>query len=464
MEKLQTLSVALEDTKAAAREILGAASADKRPLSQTERTSAAALTAQIETIERELAAEREQVAHNRDHAPAVNWPAGEGPRDRGDVEDDEAPALGNLPKMPARSARAIERLFAGVPSRPAAEVREKLRSSVLAILGGQSLHPDIVAASQTEGVGSEGGYMVASEVSRDIFRRSLEQSVYVRAGCRIEPMISDQKLIPAWDDADETNDAEAAIVAHWTSEAEAMTPQVARMRAIELRAKKLSCIAAASAELAEDAPDFLPALETVLSNAIAKKFDRSVLTGGGAAEPMGILASSATVSVAKEVAPAQPASTILWPNIVKMWAALAPGLHEEAVWLAHPTTLPQLLNLQVKVLNQAGAEYVGGSFPGVFESGRDGTYRMLGRPVYITSRVKVLGQPGDLILFAPSQIAIGIRRSIELARSPHVYFASDQIAVRARFRGDVSPLWNTTRTLVGSGGTVGFAVVIAVRS
>ena len=413
--------------------LLGKAAREKRTLDESEREKCDTLTGELEALESTIKAEEKQLAWNRDQAPAVRWPDGEGPRDRAPIAEDE-PALSALPPMPQRRRPRSTGCSLGCHRVPRPGCAQQFRSAVIAALNG---HPDVLAASQNETEGISGGFTVPTEVAREIFRRALEASVWVRAGCRVEPMLTDEKVIAAWDDSDETNDAEAAVVAHWTSESETMTPQVARMRAVTLHAKKLTCLAACSSELVEDAPNFLPALEQVLSGAIAKKFDRSVLTGGGAAEPLGVLTSAATVSVAKETAPAaQIAATIVWPNITKMWASLAPGLHETSVWLAHPTTLPQLLNLQVRVLNAAGNDYVGGGLPAIFESGSDGSYRLLGRPLYITSRVKVLGQPGDLILFAPSEVAVGIRSELQLARSADAYFTTDEIAVRARFRGD----------------------------
>ena len=97
-----------------------------------------------------------------------------------------------------------------------------------------------------------------------------------------------------------------------------------------------------------------------------------------------------------------------------------------------------------------------------FESGGPTGYQLMGRPVVVTSRVSVLGDKGDIILVDPTQLAIGVRRGLSIERSPHVYFTSDSLAIRGRFRGDARPLWEKARTLVSTG-TVSPIVTLEAR-
>jgi HK97 family phage major capsid protein len=323
----------------------------------------------------------------------------------------------------------------------------------------------VVAAAGTEGIGSEGGFAVAPEVARGLFVRAFEGSVLARIGVRFEPMLSLTKRVVGLDDDDETDDAEAGLKAQWTPEAGGQNVQVLRLRGAELTAHKLMVLAAISGELAEDADaDFVPQLEAAVSRSISKKLDRECLTlGNGAGRPLAILNADATVTVSKEAA--QPAATLLWINVCRMWARLAPGSHENAWWLMHPSVLPAALTMFLAIKNVAGTENVGGSQPaGVFEAGGPTGYRMLGRPVVVTSRCKPLGTKGDVILLDPTQYAFGVRRQISLDRSPHLYFDSDKIALRARWRGDGQPLWDKSRTLAEGADTVSPFVVLETRS
>jgi HK97 family phage major capsid protein len=268
-------------------------------------------------------------------------------------------------------------------------------------------------------------------------------------------MIAETKIINALDDYDESDDAEATLKADWQGEAEESTAQVMKLRRCELRARKLTVLAAASNELAEDAPEYIMALEAALSRAIAKKFDRAVLVGTGAGMPLGVLNSPATITVSAEGG--QAADTLVWDNITKMWSRLAPGSHERAFWLMHPTCLPQALSMSLVI-------GVGGTQPrGVFEPGGPTGYQLLGRPVVITSRVKPLGDLGDVILVDPTQIAVGVRRQLAIQRSEHAMFSSDRLAIRGRFRGDARPLWEKPRTLADGTTTVSPVVILQAR-
>lgn len=324
------------------------------------------------------------------------------------LDETDAPALSALPALPQRTLAALHRLYPEASSDPEGRA-ENWRGVVAAALGGQPLHPAILAATATEGVPSDGGFAVTVEVARGIFSRAVEQSVWLRIGARLEPMVSEEKLVNALQDDDETDDAEATLKAAWTEETGTATEQLMKVRQVKLTARKLMVVAAASNELGDDAPEYITALEAALSRAIAKKLDRSILSGTGAGMPLGILNSPATITVSKEGG--QAASTFIWENAVNMWARLAPGSHELAWWLINPTVLPQGLSMSLTI-------GTGGTQPrGAFEAGGPTGYMLLGRPVLVTSRIKVLGTKGDVILVDPTQLAVGVRRGIAIERS-----------------------------------------------
>ena len=294
--------------------------------------------------------------------------------------------------------------------------------------------------------------------------RAIEESVWARIGARVEPMASEERIVTGLDDDDETLDAEANLKADWSAEGALAAGQVMKLRRLRLRANKLMVLAVTTSELAEDAtPDYLTQLELALGRAIGKKFDRAALSGTGAGQPLGILNAPATITVSKEAS--QAAATVRWENVVKMWARLAPGCHERAYWLMHPSVLPQALMMVLTVKNVAGTENVGGApHAGMFQAGGPTGYMLLGRPVVLTSRVKALGTAGDLILVDPTQVVMGIRRGITIDRSVHALFDSDAIAIRGKFRGDAQPAWEKARTLVEGSDTVSPYVILETRS
>lgn len=370
--------------------------------------------------------------------------------------DDDAPATSALPPLPGRTRAAIARLFPGVGASSQEQRVEQWHGVLSAALGGMPLHPSVLAATSTEGVPGDGGFMVTPEVAAGIFMRGAEASVWLRIGVPLIPMTADERIANAIDDNDETSDAEGGLTASWKGETEdAGDPQVLRIRQVKLTARKLVLLAAVSNELAEDAPGYVLALEAALSRAIGKKVDRSVLSGSGAGQPLGILNSAATITVTKQGG--QPASTFLWENATAMWARLAPGSHERAWWLIHPTVLPQALSMHM-VIGTAGTQPAA-----VFQMGGPTGYMLLGRPVLVTSRVKALGTKGDVILVDPTQLAVGIRRQVTIERSEHAFFGTDRLAIRAKFRGDARPFWETPLTLVEGNTTVSPIVVLEAR-
>jgi HK97 family phage major capsid protein len=84
--------------------------------------------------------------------------------------------------------------------------------------------------------------------------------------------------------------------------------------------------------------------------------------------------------------------------------------------------------------------------------------------VLISSRAKQLGTKGDVLLLDPSAYVLGVRAGISIQRSEHVFFATDGVAVRARWRGDGAPFWSSARTLVNGTDTVSPFVVLATRA
>ncbi len=363
-------------------------------------------------------------------------------------------ALAALP-MPGRARAAISKLYGGATASPEAR-EESWRGVVAAALGGSPMHPAVMAATATEGSNPDGGFAVVPEVAVEIFTRAAEESVFVRIGANVVPMASDERIVPCLDDDDETDDAEATLQAEWKPEASEADAQLVKLRQARLKAAKLLVLAAASNELGEDAPHYIAALEAAISRAIGRKFDKAILSGTGVGMPAGILNSAATITVSKEGG--QGASTFTWENAVNMWARLAPGSHERSWWLVHPTVLPQALKMSLAI-------GTGGTQPRAgFEAGGPTGYQLLGRPVLITSRVKPLGTKGDVILVDPSQVVVGIRRGLSIERSPHVFFSSDRLAIRGRFRGDAATFWDAPKTLADSGGTVSPFVVLEARA
>jgi HK97 family phage major capsid protein len=367
--------------------------------------------------------------------------------------DDDVAAHTPLPKLSARTEAALRTLHR--PTLGAIQdPRAAARSVVMSTMAGTMLPPQFSAALQRESDDVAGGFALPGDVAVGIYARAAEESLWLRLGARIEPMTQPDKTFIAFDDDDETNDAEAGMTPGFGTEGVAPTAQEARLRRVKLHADTHTILAKCSIEQDEDAPDFMPALEQAMARGLGKRFDRVVLTGLNGTTS-GLLTSPALITITKESG--QAAATILWANIVKMWSRLSPGSHENSAWIATPTALPQLLTLSTPI-------GVAGTVPAAaFAAGGPTGYTMMGRPVYITSRTKALGTAGDLILADPSQLVIGLRRGIYVERSPHAHFDEGIISVRARMRACAATIWDAPQTAT-DGVTRSPYVVIATRS
>ena len=177
------------------------------------------------------------------------------------------------------------------------------------------------------------------------------------------------------------------------------------------------------------------------------------MSGTGAGQPLGILNADCTVVVSKEGG--QNADTIVYENLTNMMARMFPGSFSNSVWVAHITTIPQLLSLSLSVGTG------GSAVPVLNES--NGTFTMLTRPVLFTEKVPTLGSQGDIGLYDFSQYVVGLRNEMRFDTSIHVHFTTDELLSRIIERHDGMPLWNEALTLADGSTTVSPFVVLGDR-
>ena len=100
--------------------------------------------------------------------------------------------------------------------------------------------------------------------------RAAEQSLWMRLGVRVEQMTTSERDIVAFDDDDETDDAEASIVAQRIPETVTGTVQWAKLRRVHLKAEKIMVLAAASSELSLNSTPLLARMPTLQPQMRAK--------------------------------------------------------------------------------------------------------------------------------------------------------------------------------------------------
>lgn len=317
------------------------------------------------------------------------------------------------------------------------------------------------AAAINEGLPSEGGYAVPSQFIFDALTPNVDDGASLLLNrCDRVSMSTDKVYLPAF--ADDSHASKAPFGIQWTTVAEGAsfgTAQALPFKKLQLTAKKSGALFAVSNEwLADSNPGMRNRIGDIFSMSL-RWFVESKLWGGlGGGEAMGVLTAASTLSIPKETG--QQAATLQTENIVKAWARLYPGSHSRAIWVANPTTFPQLATLTVGV-------GTGGALTGLLNTIRgiagEPATGIFGRPLYLSEHLPVLGQAGDIVLLDPLLYIMGDRQQVTMDASPHALFTYDQTCYRVSVRFDALPALSSVLT-PKNGDTLAPAVKIALRS
>jgi len=282
--------------------------------------------------------------------------------------------------------------------------------------------------SQNVGDGEAGGYLVPEEFRQNLLVAAKEQNELM-GRCTQIPMQSNSVKIPYVNGFDKSGNLVYGNVAwQWTEEEGSLTEKNIKFGYINLNLHKVTALAYASDEILRFSP---MSMENILREGFTDGFNyemnRVILKGTGAGQPQGLLSAPCLVSITAETG--QPATTIVWENVIKMYArCINPS---NAVWIANPNTLPQLASMSLTV----GTAGVPVFMPAGGASGKP--YNTLfGLPVVFSHHAKALGTAGDLILADMKQYLLGMLSGdggIGFDTSMHLKFDVDQMAYRWRF-------------------------------
>lgn len=333
---------------------------------------------------------------------------------------------------------------------------ESLGAFFKAVVAGD---PRLKNAVMTEGVGGDGGFAVPAYWLADIMDTALEQEV-VRPRAMVLPMQGPSIDIPVSDSFDHSSNI-GGFTGRWMGEAKTNTGQNAKLIPMKMTASKLAIFADASNELMEDAPNFERFLADKLVQAVAWYMDAATLTGNGVGKPLGVLNAPSLITVNKEST--QTAATIVANNLLKMYAKLHPACHRNAVWVANPTTLPQIASVFTLPINKIGSDVVPVAGGQMFSEPQPGVFSLMGKPLLLSEKLPALGTTGDIILADFSKYIIGARRFVTIEKNEYASWYEDLISWRCTLRVDGRPAWPSVVTQK-NGGTQSWAVALETRS
>lgn len=303
---------------------------------------------------------------------------------------------------------------------------------------------------------ADGGFLIPEEFRAELLRVALESSI-VRPRARVIPMASLRTALPALDVSSNVSSVFGGMIAYWTEEAAALVQSQPSFMKVVLEAKKLTVRTDIPNETLDDSAISIDAfLGEAFPATIAWQEDSAFLMGTGVGEPLGAITShAATATVAKESG--QVAATIVWENIVKMYARMLPSSLARAVWVVSPDTFPELATMALSVGTGGSAVWL--------NNGVDGPpMTILGRPVLVTEKASVLGTQGDISFVDFGYYLIGDRMAMSAQSSAHARFTEDVTVYRVIQRVDGRPWIQSSITPKNNGPALSPFVQLATRA
>lgn len=284
--------------------------------------------------------------------------------------------------------------------------------------------------SFSSNVPSDGGFLIPERLRADLLRVALETSL-MRRFARVIPMDSLTVPFPTLDSTSNASTVHGGIAAFWTGEGEQLEESDPTFGRVVLKANKLTARADVPNELFQDSIISLEAfISDVFPDAMAWFEDIAFINGTGVGEPLGWLRAAAAEVVAQSAG--QPGDTIVWQNILQMYAQMLPSSLGRAIWIANIDTFPELAQMALSVGTGGSAIWLNNGVVGP-------PMTILGRPVYFTEKVPSVTERGCISFIDPGYYLIGDRQTMRAETSAHYRFANDITVMRFIQRLDGRP-------------------------
>jgi HK97 family phage major capsid protein len=316
------------------------------------------------------------------------------------------------------------------------------------------------ATGAGEAIPSDGGFLVQTDFAGMLDQGAMNTGI-LSTRCFTVPISGNANGVKA-NLMNETSRATGSryggIQTYWAAEAATVTKAKPTFRQIELNLKKLFGLFYATDELMQDAAALSAMVNRWFPAEFGFKIDDAIINGTGAGQPLGILNSVCLVSVSKETG--QTATTILFENIVKMYARLLDSSDANAVWFINRDILPQLFTMSLAV-GTGGVPVFLPASENVYQSP---TMTLLGKPLITIEQCATLGTVGDIILADLSEYMLIEKGGIQAAQSIHVQFIYDEMTFRWTYRTDGQPIRTSPLTPYKGSATRSPFIVLATRS
>ena len=358
----------------------------------------------------------------------------------------------NLGNGTVRQSKSGE--FAGLGDFAMAVVKAKV---------GNGVDPRLIqnnGLGHNEGVPADGGFFVGADMATELLDKSFGMGT-VLSRVRRTPISSGSnqlKVRKFVEDSRADGSRHGGVRAYWEGEASTLTKSQMEFETEEIYLRKLTALTYATEELLQDATALEAIIREGFENEMTFVLEDAIFRGDGVGKPEGILNASAKVEVAKESG--QSADTVVFENIVKMWARLHPRNKQNAVWYVDPSVVPELQRMALEISTAGGtAAYLP---PGGLSASPYGS--LMGRPVIESEYCNAVGDAGDIVLVDLNGYRWIDKGGVRMDTSMHVQFLTDEMAFRWIYRANGHNIINTALTPRSGSASLTNIVTLAERA
>lgn len=328
------------------------------------------------------------------------------------------------------------------------------------------------ASGSSESVPSDGGFLITPDFANEILELAHDTGLaYTRTRKLPLSEFTNAVKIPAVDEQSRKDGFRwGGVQMFWENEAQQLIGSKPTVALLELVTKKLTGLYYATDEVLNDTRLLGAIVLRAFGEEMGFKLDDGVIRGTGAGQLQGILNTPALITVAKENA--QPAQTIVYENIKKMWTRLWNRSRRNAVWFINQDTEQALMSMFVAnttvpafVPPGYGAFGFAGAAPMVGNDDASGGISgyLFGKPVIALEQCATLGTAGDIILADMDQYLMIDKGPMQTATSMHVRFLTDEMTFRWIYRTDGQSWWKTSLSPAQGTTTQSPFIVLAAR-
>ena len=288
---------------------------------------------------------------------------------------------------------------------------------------------------------SGGGFPVQVDFSTNILQRIYDMGEVAQRVFRLGISSNANGIkIPGIDETSRaTGSRWGGVQAYWVGEGDAITASRPKFRLIELDLKKVGALWYVTDELLQDAGALTGIANEAFAQELTFVIEDSIFRGTGAGQPQGFLNSNCLITVPAEKG--QASKTLLYQNLLNMWARRWARSRLNAVWFINQDVEPQLYAVN-QVIGTAGVPvYLP---PGGISEKPYAT--LFGRPVIPVEYCDTLGNAGDIVLADMSQYVVADKNAMQQMSSVHVRFVNDEMTFRLTYRLDGNVTWPAALT------------------